>query len=196
MPWQSIPSFMAELIQRDAIAARALAFGILCASRAGEVRGARWFEIDLDAQTWLIPPHRMKGKSGREHEHRVSLSNGAIAIVASMSGFDDELIFPSLKGKELLDVAIRALLKRMGHRDITQHGFRTSFRTWVQDETTTPHDVAERCLAHSVGNKVSQSYARSDLLDQRRKVMNAWSDYALGARVGKVVHSPILRVEA
>lgn len=196
MPWRDIPSFMQELAQRDAITARALAFGILCASRAGEVRGACWSEIDLEERIWNIPPHRMKGRAGRENEHRIPLTNGAIAILESVHGLDGELVFPAVKGKELSDAAIRALLKRMGRGDVTQHGFRTSFRTWIQENTTTPHEVAERCLAHAVGNKVSQSYARSDLLAQRRKVMNAWADYALGVRAGKIVDLADVRAKA
>jgi len=84
----------------------------------------------------------------------------------------------------------------MGHGDVTQHGFRTSFRTFIQDNTTTPHDVAERCLAHAVGNKVSQAYARSDMLAERRKVMNAWAIYALGVKIDKIVDLADARAKA
>lgn len=188
MPWSDVPGFMINLAQLEAVTARALAFSTLCGSRAGEVRGARWSEIDLETQIWTIPPHRMKGVSGKEHEHRVPLSSQAMEVLESVRELGGELVFPAAKGGELSDAAIRALLKRMGHSNITQHGFRTSFRTWIQDNTATPHEIAERCLAHKFGNKVSRAYARSDMLEERRPVMQSWANFALGVTGGKIIN--------
>jgi len=181
MPHEEVPDFMAELCQRDAMTARALEFGILCASRSGEIRGARWSEVNLAERIWTIPAQRMKGRKGKENEHRVPLSNAAIDVLERVRGAGVELVFPAAKrGKdgserELSDAAVRALLKRMGHENLTQHGFRSSFRSWAQETVNAPHEAVERCLAHAVGNKVSQAYARSDMLEQRRPIMDAWA---------------------
>lgn len=193
MPYQDVPKFMALLNQRDAIAARALELGILCASRAGEIRGVRWTEIDMDSRVWAIPAERMKGKKGKETEHRVPLTDAAIEVLERVRSAGQELVFPAVKrGKdgaerELSDAAVRALLKRMECTGLTQHGFRTSFRTWAQETVSAPHEVIERCLAHAVGNKVSQAYARSDQLEQRREVMEAWASYLSPAQGENIV---------
>ncbi|MBU2942939.1 site-specific integrase [Shimia thalassica] len=185
MPWSELPGFMQELGQRTAITSKALAFGILCASRSGEVRGARWAEIDLEARIWTIPPERMKGRKGKEVEHRVPLSDAAISMLKTVEGGGSAVVFPVTQRakdgseRELSDNAFRALLKRMGKEGVTAHGFRSSFRVWAQESHRAEHDVVEKCLAHAVGNKVSQSYARSDLLEQRRPVMEAWARFIL-----------------
>lgn len=193
MPWTDIPTFVEALEQRSAIAARALAFGVLCASRSGEVRGARWAEIDLENRVWTIPPERMKGRKGKEVEHRVPLSEQAVAVLDSVQGIGSEFVFPAAQRskdgseRELSDNAFRALLGRMKIDGVTAHGFRSSFRVWAQERHRADHDVIEKCLAHAVGSVVARAYARSDLLEQRRPVMEAWGRYVCGGG-SEIVH--------
>jgi integrase len=166
LPYIEIGAFMAELREHDAIAARALEFAILTAARTGEVLGARWGEIDLQAKLWIVPADRMK--SGRQH--RIPLSDPALAILASLP-HNSEFVF------QLGDDAMRRMLVRMGRGEITAHGFRSSFRDWVAERTNFPREIAEAALAHVVGDKVEAAYRRSDLFDKRRKLMQAWGDY-------------------
>jgi integrase len=173
LPWARVPAFMSELRARDGIAARALEFGILCASRSGEIRGARWAEINLDAGLWVIPAERMKA----EKEHRVPLSPAAINLLREAPRFaDSELVFPSPRGKELSDMTLTAVLRRM-NLDVTQHGFRSSFRDWAAEATNYPREVAEMALAHSIGDKVEAAYRRGDLFEKRRAMMADWAAY-------------------
>jgi len=153
----------------------ALEFLILTAARSGEVRGATWAEIDFDKSLWEIPAERMKMKRA----HRVPLGIRGMEILsqAKMFDFGYDLIFPNPNsGKPLSDMTLSKLVKELGF-DVDVHGFRTSFRTWAQEQTDYPREIAEMALAHGVGNAVEQAYARSDLLDRRRKMMNDWADY-------------------
>ena len=132
LDWREMPAFMAELRERDGMGARALEFAILTAARSGEVRGARWGEIDLDRAVWTIPAARMKG--GREH--RVPLSDAALAILTAQAALRDDsgLIFHGHRhGTPMSDMTLTAVLRRMGRGDLTAHGFRSSFRDWVAD---------------------------------------------------------------
>ena len=154
----------------------ALELLVLTACRSAEVRGARWEEIDLEAATWTIPGGRMKtGKT-----HRVPLSARALEVLAAARALAPRspLVFPgSRAGRPLSGKTLSVLARPLG---CVPHGFRTSFRNWC-GETGVPREVAERCLAHVVRNQVERAYARSDLLERRREVMEAWSDY-LAAR--------------
>jgi len=149
----------------------ALEFVALTASRSGEVRGARWEEFDMQTATWTIPSERMK--SGRKH--RVPLSNRALEVLAAAreNAPNSSLVFPSSGGKPLHDKPLSMLTRPLG---CVPHGFRTSFRNWC-GETGVPREVAERCLAHLVKNQVERAYARTDLLERRRKVMEDWAHY-------------------
>jgi integrase len=189
MPWQDVPAFMLQLAQRDAVSARALEFLILTAKRSGEVRGARWAEIDGDV--WTIPAERMK----MHEEHRVPLTPAALAVLEAMRGLDPVFVFPSPQAHRkgparpagpMSDMVFKGLFLRMERAGLTAHGFRTSFRTWAQDSAKADRDVAEACLAHAEGNAVVRAYARSDLLDRRRVLMEAWDRYCTG-RAGQVV---------
>lgn len=189
LPWQDVPAFMTDLRARESCSARALEFLILTAKRSGEVRGARWAEIDGDV--WTIPAERMK----THQEHRVPLTPAALRILDAVRGLDPVFIFPSpqlyRKGpprppSPLSDMAFKGLFLRMEREGLTAHGFRTSFRTWAQDSAKADRDVAEACLAHTEGNAVVRAYARSDLLDRRRVLMEAWDRYCTG-RAGQVV---------
>ena len=168
------------------LAARlAFEFLVLTAARSGEVRGAAWSEIDMDAATWTIPGERMKG--GREH--RVPLSGRALAVLDEAQALDDAKrawCFPAPAGrKPMSDSTLSKLLRELGI-DAVPHGFRSTFRDWCSEAAHAPREVAEACLAHVVRG-VEGAYARSDLLDRRRKLMDRWAAYLASDAGDKVV---------
>ena len=158
---------MADLRGRDGLAARALEFAILNASRIGEVLGATWSEFDFAAKTWTIPGARMK--SGREHV--VPLSARALEILRAMPR-DGAGPFPTHRAT--IGVFLR---DRMGRRDITTHGFRSSFSTWCAEATRFEVEVREAALAHQIRDKTMAAYQRGTLLQKRRLLMDAWGKY-------------------
>lgn len=185
MPYGQVPSFMARLREHDSIAARALEFAILTAARSGEVYGARWSEIDEQSKVWLVPADRMKvGKP-----HRVPLSERALEIVQVRAKDKvNEFIFHGLKAnKPLSHVMMAKVLERLGVHDATPHGFRSSFRDWAGNETHFPREIAEEALAHKVGDAVERAYRRSDALERRRELMQAWANYCEPAPAENVV---------
>jgi integrase len=175
LPYEQLPDFMAQLRARHSLAARALEFAILTACRSGEVRSARWDEIDLAKAVWVIPAGRMK--AGKEH--RVPLSDRAVALLMALQGTrTSDFIFPGTSsGKPLSGMAMAMQLRRMKADDITVHGFRSTFRDWASENTTFPHEVCEQALAHAIGNKTEAAYRRGDLFEKRRKLMEAWAAY-------------------
>lgn len=173
LPYAEIGDFMTSLRAQDGMGARALEFAILTAARSGEVRGATWAEIDLDAALWIVPPERMKAKK----EHRVPLSPAAIRLLKQLPRMDSDLVFPSVKsGKAISDMTMAAALKRMGVKAVP-HGFRSTFRDWAAEQTNYPRDVAEMALAHTIGDKVEAAYRRGDLFEKRRRMMADWAKY-------------------
>ncbi len=174
LPYADVPAFVAKLRTRKAVAALALEFAILTAARSGEVLGARWPEIDFDARVWTIPAKRMK--SGREH--RVPLSESALAILEKFGEARvSEFIFPGQgAGRPLSEMVLRRMLRRDADV-VTVHGFRSSFRDWAGNETHFPRELAEAALAHVVGDKAEQAYRRSDALEKRRALMEAWAQW-------------------
>jgi integrase len=188
LPYLEISEFMAALRGVDGIAARALEFAILTAARTGEVIGARWGEFDTENRLWTIPANRMK--AGKEH--RVPLSDAALAIVGAMEAIrQGEHVFAGKKaGEPLSQMALLMTLRRMGRGDTTTHGFRSSFRDWAAERTNFPAEVAEMALAHAVGDKVEAAYRRGDLFAKRRRIMDAWAKFCAApptAGGGKVV---------
>jgi integrase len=175
LPYQEIGSFMAELRAEQGVVARALEFLILCAARSGEVLGARWSEIDLATKTWTIPAERMK--AGREH--RVPLPAAGLAILVAMSAIRmNDYVFPGSRvGRPLSSKALLDLLERMDRKDITAHGFRSTFRDWCAEQTSFPREICEQALAHTVGSAVERAYRRGDLIDKRRQLMALWASY-------------------
>lgn len=175
LPYREISTFMQELRKRDGVGPQAVEFLILTAARSGEVRGAKWSELDLDQKTWVIPAGRMKA----EREHRVALSDAALMLLSNQPRLEGcEFIFPGARlSTPMSDMTLAAVLKRMERSDITVHGFRSTFRDWTAEATNYPHEVAEMALAHSVGNKVEAAYRRGDMLDKRFDMMNAWALY-------------------
>jgi integrase len=181
MRYEELPAFMGELRERQATAARALEFCILTAARSGEGLGCRWSEIDLDKAVWTVPPNRMK--AGREH--RVPLSSRAVAILCELQPANaGAFVFPGqTRNKPLSNMAMDMMLRRMKRDAVTVHGFRSSFRDWAGNDTNFPREVIETALAHVIGDKAEQAYRRSDALEKRRKLMEAWASYC-GARQG------------
>jgi len=175
LPHAEIAGFMGDLSNRTGVGARALAFTILTAARSGETRGMTWSEVDFENQIWTIPAQRMK--AGKEH--RVPLSDAALAQLGRRRD-NDTLVFESeaKPGKPISDMSMTAVLRRMGHGGITVHGFRSTFRDWAGETTGFPREVIELALAHGIKDKAEAAYARSDLFDKRRKLMNAWANTA------------------
>ena len=153
----------------------ALEFLILTASRSGEVRKATWDEIDLGGALWTVPAERMKAN----REHRVPLSTRAVAVLEEATELSDGggLVFPGTQpGKPMSENTHSKLLRELGFATVT-HGFRSSFRDWAAEQTSAPHAVMEAALAHTIRNKVEAAYARSDLFEKRRVLMNEWAAY-------------------
>lgn len=173
LPYLEAPKFMTDLATREGIGARALEFTILTAARTGEVVGAKWEEIDLSAKTWTVPKDRMK--AGREH--RVPLSSAALSLLEALPR-EAEFVFPGgRKGAPMSNMAMTTVLRRMERRDITVHGFRSTFRDWAAETTGYPNHVVEMALAHVIANKVEAAYRRGDLFDKRRELMADWARY-------------------
>jgi integrase len=174
LPYAELPAFMEQLGRRDAVAGRALELAIFTAARTGEVIGAKWSEFDLKSRVWTIPSERMKG--GREH--RVPLSDAAMRIVRHVSTIrENDHVFAGDRANALSNMSLLMLLRRMGRADITAHGFRSTFRDWVEEQTDTPRAVAEMALSHSVGNAVEAAYRRGDLFEKRRVLMEKWGQF-------------------
>lgn len=186
LAYGNVPRFMERLRYHDGVSARALEFLILTAARSGEVRGARWSEINTSDSLWVVPAARMKARK----EHRVPLSDAALDALRKMAPLKsgpDALVFPSISpGRPLSDMALTKLLDRM---DVaaTAHGFRSSFRDWAAEQTNFPHEVCEQALAHVIQNKAEAAYRRGDAIDKRRALMAAWADYCSGVGGANVV---------
>ena len=184
MPYTKVPAFLAAVRKRDAIAALAIEFTILTAARTGEVIGATWDEIDLEEAVWTIPARRMKAK----RSHRVPLSARAVAILKKVLKIrTGDVVFPGRKaGKPLSNMSMEMILRRMKVADATMHGFRSSFRDWVGNETDFQREVAEAALAHVVGDAAEQAYRRGDALKKRRLMMSAWTKYCVRLPLKKI----------
>lgn len=191
MAWQDVPAFYADLRERSAMAAKALMFTCLTGARTGEVLGMRWEELDLEARTWTCPAERMK----TGFDHRVPLTDDMIAVVEPLKELRSEFVFEGQKRhRPLSNMAMLMLLRRMSIDDVTVHGFRSTFRDWAAEKAQVPREVAEMSLAHKVGSDVERAYARSDLLDRRRRLMERWTAYVTGAD-GTIVQLAPLQAE-
>lgn len=166
-------ALMLRLRQAQGMGARALEFVVLTAARSGEVRGALWSEIDEAAGVWCIPAERMKAARA----HRVPLCTRALALLGALPRFVDcPLVFPSARGSALSDMTLTAVLRRLGVA-ATVHGFRSTFRDWAAERTSTPPEIAELALAHSIGTKTVEAYLRSDLFERRAELMQRWQRF-------------------
>lgn len=180
MPYDAIPAFLKRLREREAVAALALEFVILTASRTSEAIEATWAEIDLEKAVWSIPAARMK--AGKEH--RVPLSPRAVQILEGMQQLGSAYIFPGTRSDSLSSMAMAMLLRRM-KADVTVHGFRSGFRDWAAECTGYSHEVAEMALAHTINSAVERAYRRGDLFDKRRQLMAEWAAFCEGGSAGR-----------
>jgi integrase len=185
MPYQTLPTWLVGLRSKPVTVGRlALEFGILTAARSGEVRGAKWNEIDVDSKLWTIPGGRMK--AGKEHI--VPLSDAALLVLEKVRPLSNSggLIFPGIaKGRPLSDMTLVKILRDDG-QTATPHGMRSTFRVWCQEQTSVPHEVAEMALAHVQKDATVAAYARSNLLEKRTVLMAQWADFC-GLGSGKVI---------
>ncbi|NCC03962.1 MAG: DUF4102 domain-containing protein [Proteobacteria bacterium] len=180
LPYTKVNGFLHSLDKQAGLAALALKLVIYTACRSTEVLGATWSEIDFTGKVWTIPAERMKTAK----EHRVPLTSSALAVLNKLKQERDReivpslYVFPSPKGNvPLSNVVMLALLRRMDRRDITVHGFRSSFRDWAAEQTNFPREVAEAALAHAIQSRVEAAYRRSDLFEKRRLLMDKWARY-------------------
>ncbi len=183
LAYPQISGFMAKLREESGQAARALELVILTAARTSEVIEAEWPEFDLDKALWTIPAGRIK--SGREH--RVPLSDTAMTILKRLHNRHcNRFLFPGQKkDRPLSNMAMLVLLRRMERNDLTVHGFRSTFRDWVAEQTTYPREIAEAALSHITQDKVEAAYLRSDFFDKRRQMMHEWAAYCYHSQVNK-----------
>lgn len=206
--WQDAPAWFRAVGQREGIAAKALQFAALTWGRSGEVRGATWGEIDLEAALWTIPAGRMKMR----REHRVPLAPAAVELLKSLprvAGTD--LVFPGARGGPLSDMSLSAVLRRMqaeaeaaaaaagdpvekaGWRDpktgrpAVPHGLRSTARTWGAEQTRFDRHLLELALAHDTAGAVEAAYQRSDRLEERRKLAGAWAAFLTGQEAARVI---------
>lgn len=174
MPYAEIPAFLQRLRERESMGRSALEAAILTAARSGELRGATWDEVDLEAKLWTIPASKMKAK----REHVIPLSDAAAALfsrVRPLRRLNCNLVFPGTgKGKQLSDMTLTKAMRDLGRTE-TVHGFRSSFRDWVAEQTRFPREIAEVALAHVNSDKTEAAYLRSDLREQRRELMQSWA---------------------
>lgn len=179
-PYHDVPEFMARLRAHESHSSLGLELVILTACRTGEVRQAVWDEFDLARKLWVIPPERMK--AGREH--RVPLSNDALAVLKDLKKLaKGKYILPGRDPyRPISDMTFLNLLHRMGHKGLTVHGFRSSFKDWAAETTNFPNEVSEMALSHAVSDKVEAAYRRGDLFEKRVQLMEDWAAYC---RTGK-----------
>ncbi|WP_306117016.1 MULTISPECIES: site-specific integrase [unclassified Roseovarius] len=174
MDWRDVPAFYADLRTRNAMSSKALMFTCLTGSRTGEVLGMRWDEIDFEDLVWTCPTERMK----TGEEHRVPLTDEMLAIIEPLKAMQSDYVFEGQKRHQpLSNMSMLMLLRRMKIEGVTVHGFRSTFRVWASEAANAPREVAEMSLSHRVGSRVEQAYARSDLLERRRHLMEAWNHF-------------------
>lgn len=201
LPWQDVPEFITGTLQVDtpSLSAVMLEFLILTAARSGEVRAMTWDEVDFDNALWTVPASRMKAKV----EQRVPLSDRALEILRSQKAKAEhtDLVFPTVRGKIATDMILTKFLRDkqvpsdVAGRTATAHGFRASFRNWAS-ENGYSHEAAERALAHTIKNSAEWSYNRTDLLDQRRTIMQAWANFACNGNAAGANITPIRTAKA
>ncbi|THT97701.1 DUF4102 domain-containing protein [Lampropedia puyangensis] len=175
MPIDEVPAFIQSVVHKRGLAAQAMIFLILTATRSGETRGARWDELDLENKVWVIPADRTKTST----EHRVPLSTQALTLLSALPRINQSpFVFASPGGHQLSDMALNQMMRRMELKYVP-HGFRSSFRDWAAERTNHPRELAEQALAHTLINKVEAAYRRGDALEKRRIMMQQWADHCI-----------------
>ena len=197
LPYDQMAKFMTDLRGREAVSARALEFLILTNARTDAVVKATCEQFDLDAALWTVPLASLKDREHRTEPFRVPLSRRAVEIVREMeTGRLSRFVFAGSGASHLSNMALLTLLKRMNSgaskwldtkdkrkRPITAHGFRATFKTWAEEIATFPHAVVEQAMGHQVGSRVERAYSRTDLLEKRRSLMEAWGNYCEPATI-------------
>lgn len=170
LQYQDAPAFYRWLKTKPGVSALALRFLMLTVARTSEVRLATFDEIDGDV--WTLAPSRTKAGI----EHKVPLTDEALEIVSIAKASTDGLyLFPSYREKPLSDAAMSVFMKREGY-EARPHGFRATFRTWVEEQTETPFEVKEACLGHVVDDGVVRAYQRSDRFHMRQRLLCNWAN--------------------
>lgn len=173
LPYSQMPAFMLKLADREGVSPRSLELCILTAMRIGAVIGAKWDEFD--DEVWTIPAGRMKGLTG---EFKVPLSSTAMAVLERLPRASGEVyLFPSKDAHITIAAPLRLLQKRMEYKDLTVHGFRSTFRDWSAEATDYPNHICEMALAHAIESGVEKAYRRGDLFNKRAKLMEDWATY-------------------
>lgn len=175
LPYAEVGGFIRDVRELDGNGARALEFGILTATRTGEVVGATWDEVDLIGAMWVVPAERMK--AGKEH--RVPLSHSTVEILKALPREEGNphVFIGDRKGRPLSNMALLMTLRRMRRSDLTVHGFRSTFRDWAAEQTAYPNEMLEMALAHTVSDKTEAAYRRGDMVDKRRRLMDDWGAF-------------------
>ena len=176
LPYADAAAFMAELRQRDTLAARVLELQILTATRPGEAAGAQWAEFDLQDAVWTIPGDRMK--AGKEH--RIPLAPAVMRLLKALPQVDGNL-FPGVKGKPITTEAAMKLLKEL-RPGLTAHGFRSTFRDWAAEQTSHAREIIEHAMAHQLKDAAEAAYQRGDMLRRRAVLMKDWASYCASVR--------------
>jgi integrase len=188
MAYADVPGLFSRLIASDAIPEQCLAFTILTVVRSAEARGARWDEFDFKAKIWTVPPARMK----RGRPHRIPLSTEALALIERLSR-NGEHLFTVNDGKPIVGMSLRKALARHAGEGSTVHGLRSSFRTWADERTNFQREIKEVALAHAIGDATQAAYARSDVLEKRRKLMEAWATFLTAPPISEAGRVVLLR---
>jgi integrase len=173
MTYDAVPVLYRKLVACDTAPERCLAFLILTASRSAEARGARWDEFDFKAKSWTVPPDRMKRKRG----HRIPLSDEALALIKKLPRTGEYLFKVNGYSGPVAALSLRNALARHGGTGFTVHGMRSAFRTWGSERTAAPRELLEVALSHHIGDATEAAYARSDLIEKRRRIMQAWATH-------------------
>jgi len=175
LPWEQMPLFMGEVSRRPGTSFRAMEMTIMTAARTSEVLNAAWDEVDLEAEVWTIPADRMKANK----EHRIPLTSQLKELLQKLPQVEGSaFLFPGMrKGRPLSNMAMMMSLRGMGYKNLTIHGFRSTFRDWAGENTSHPRDVCEQALAHTLSNHVEAAYRRGDLFSKRKRLMEDWHHY-------------------
>lgn len=175
LPYKDMPAFYQALFESGTLSSLALRLLILTACRITEVRAMKWSEIDWHQRVWHLPEYRAKNGKGID----IPLSDEATRVLSQLHSVQSsEYVFPSFSASgHLSDSALNSTIKRMGHPEIVAHGFRSTFRVWAREIQKAEWDVAELCLCHTIATKTQKAYLRTDLLDERRLLLEEWSNY-------------------
>jgi integrase len=179
MPFAELPAFMEELRRRPSVPARALEFLILTAARSGAVIGAKWEEINIVEKVWTVPPDRVGAKIGGDAPRRVPLSSPALELLLALprEANNPHVFIGQKPGSPLAHSALRKVLQQLARKDVTVHGFRSTFKDWVSERTNYPNHVSEAALWHVVADKVEAAYRRGDLFEKRGTLMADWARF-------------------